>query len=66
MITKCRAKEYKVSQNFIRVAVRKLIKTAQPDEVESFEASVGWFMRFIKRKCIKFCKRKVGRNTMVN
>ena len=38
-----------------------MTKTAQPDEANSFEASVGWFMRFLKRKRIKFRKRKSGK-----
>lgn len=61
VIAEHRAKGRKVSQNFTRVTTRTLIKTALPDKAESFKASIGWFMRFLKRKKIKFRKRKSGK-----
>ena len=53
-----RAKGRKVNQNFMRISAKKLIKTAQPELADTFKASDGWFQRFLKRKNIKFRKRK--------
>ena len=36
-----RAKGQKVSQNFMRMQAKKLIKTGQPSKVDSFKASIG-------------------------
>ena len=56
-----RAKGRKVSQNFIRISAKKLMKTVQPELADTFKASDGWFQRFLKRKNIKFRKRKSGK-----
>lgn len=37
------------------------MKELQPDKANDFKASEGWFYRFIKRKNIKFYKRKSGK-----
>ena len=56
-----RAKGSKVSQNFMQISAKQLIKTAQLELADTFKASDGWFQRFLKRKNIKFRKCKSGK-----
>ena len=61
-----RKKGRKVSSSWIRINAMKIYnekKAANPDKWESkpFKASFGWMRRFIKRKAIKFRKRKCGK-----
>ena len=56
-----RAKGRKISVNCMRMTTKKTLKVSQTDKVGIFEASIGWFERFIKRKKIKFCKSKSGK-----
>ena len=56
----------KVSASWIRINAMKIFnaeKLAHPDRWESieFKASFGWMRRFIRRKKIKFRKRKCGK-----
>ena len=61
MIIEHRAQGRKVSQNFMQISAKKLIKTAQPELADAFKASDEWFQQFLKRKNIKFRKRKSGK-----
>ena len=56
-----RSKGRKVSKHFIRIKAKKLMKDMMPDKADTFTGSNGWFHRFCKRKCIKFRKRKSGK-----
>ena len=44
--------------NFVRTTARKRMKGLQPIQANTFKGSVGWFLRFVKRKNVKFRKRK--------
>ena len=61
-----RKKGRKVSASWIRITAKKIYnakKATNPEKWESkpFQASAGWMRRFIKRKKIKFLKRKCGK-----
>ena len=56
-----RKKGRKVSEYFTRINARKIMKDVMPGNADTFKASKGWFHRFLRRKDIKFRKRKSGK-----
>ena len=61
-----RQKSRKVSSNWIRIQAKKeflALQAQSPAEwgKKTFRASYGWMMRFMKRKNIKYKKRKCGK-----
>ena len=58
-----RAKGRKVSENYIRITAKSIIKESFPEMEEQFKGSKGWFHRFLRRKNIKSRKRKSGKKT---
>lgn len=58
-ITEHRKTGRKVSIYFFGITAHKRMKVLQLDKLTGFKGSVGWFLRFIKRKNINFARGKV-------
>ena len=56
-----RRKGRKVSEYFARMNANKIMKEVMLEKAEHLKASKGWFHRFLRRKGIKFRKRKSGK-----
>ena len=56
-----RKKVRKVGMNFARTTAGKRMKSLKPTQANTFIGSAGWFLRFVKRKNVKFRKQKSGK-----
>jgi hypothetical protein len=64
-ITEHRKAGRKVSKLWISTKAKKILADLDNSNgthlSRSFKASNGWFFRFLRRKQLKFCKRKSGK-----